>query len=39
MIEVLEKLSSEHKDISDFHLRANSNLAYRKIGDIIIDQN
>ena len=39
MIEVLEKLSSENKDISDFHLRANSNLAYRKIGDIIIDQN
>ena len=39
MIEILEKLSLEFKDISDFHLRANSNLAYRKIGDIIIDPN
>jgi len=39
MIEIIEKLSSEFKDISDFHLRSNSNLAYRKIGDIIIDQN
>jgi len=39
MIDVLEKLSLEFKDISDFHLRANSNLAYRKIGDIIIDAN
>src|SRR5210317_1034181 len=39
MIEILEKLSLEFKDISDFHLRANSNLAYRRIGDIIIDPN
>ena len=39
MIDVLEKLSLEFKEISDFHLRANSNLAYRKIGDIIIDAN
>ena len=36
MLEKINQLAVEKKDISDFHLRGGSDIAYRELGDIII---
>ena len=35
MLEKINQLALEKKDISDFHLRGGSDIAYRELGDII----
>ena len=39
MLEKITELANKDKQISDFHLRGGSDIAYRKLGDIIIEQN
>ena len=39
MLEKITELADKDKQISDFHLRGGSDIAYRKLGDIIIEQN
>ena len=39
MLEKITKLANEKKKISDFHLRGGSDIAYRELGDIIIEPN
>ena len=39
MLEKVTQLANKDKQISDFHLRGGSDIAYRKLGDIIIEQN
>ena len=39
MLEKITKLANENKKISDFHLRGGSDIAYRELGDIIIEPN
>src|SRR5210317_176913 len=36
MLEKINQLAVEKKDISDFHLRGGSDIAYRELGDIIM---
>ena len=37
MLEKITQLANENKNISDFHLRGGSDIAYRALGDIIIE--
>ena len=39
MLEKITQLANENKNISDFHLRGGSDIAYRALGDIIIEPN
>ena len=36
MLEKINQLAAEKKDISDFHLRGGSDIAYRELGDIVM---
>ena len=38
MLEKITELAKKDKQISDFHLRGGSDIAYRKLGEIIIEQ-
>ena len=38
MLEKITELANKEKKISDFHLRGGSNIAYRILGDIVIEQ-
>tara|TARA_B100001057_G_C22808022_1_gene934265 strand:- start:185 stop:1195 length:1011 start_codon:yes stop_codon:yes gene_type:complete len=38
MLEKITELANKDKQISDFHLRGGSDIAYRKLGEIIIEQ-
>ncbi len=37
MLEKITQLANENKNISDFHLRDGSDIAYRTLGDIVIE--
>ena len=37
MLEKIIELANKEKEISDFHLRGESDIAYRMLGDIIIE--
>ena len=39
MLEKITQLANENKKISDFHLRGGSDIAYRELGDIVIEPN
>ena len=39
MLEKITELANKEKKISDFHLRAGSDIAYRILGDIVIEPN
>ena len=39
MLEKVTELAIKEKQISDFHLRGGSDIAYRKLGDIVIEPN
>mgnify|MGYP000692859792 CR=1 FL=1 len=39
MINKIAELAKSNPKISDFHLRGGTNIAYREMGDIIIDKN
>ena len=39
MLEKVTELATKEKQISDFHLRGGSDIAYRKLGDIVIEPN
>ena len=39
MLEKINQLAAEKKDISDFHLRGGSDIAYRELGDIVMIPN
>ena len=39
MLEKITELASQNKNISDFHLRGGSDIAYRILGDVSIEPN